>query len=149
MELIKGVRPMTGRDIEAVARLERECFSECWPEGMIRTGLDSRLDTYFVYEDHGRILGYCVIRILADEGEIQRIAVYPECRRQGIARKLMDSMVAFSKGRAVRAITLEVRKSNEGARNLYASYGFVQEAVREGYYHNPAEDAIIMWNREI
>ena len=44
---------------------------------------------------------------------------------------------------------LEVRESNLGARNLYDSYGFRQEAVRKGYYHNPAEDAIIMWNRAI
>lgn len=149
MELIRGVRPMTGRDIEAVALLDQICFSESWPEDMIRSGLDSRLDTYFVYEDHGRLLGYSVIRVLADEGEIQRIAVEPRFRRLGIARKLMDTMVTFSRMRGVRAITLEVRESNEGARKLYDSYGFVQEAVRGGYYHNPAEDAVIMWNRRI
>ena len=125
------------------------CFSEYWSENLIRSGLDSRLDTYFVYQDHDRILGYSIIRVLADEGEIQRIAVYPNYRRQGIARKLMDAMVSFSKTRGVRAIALEVRESNEGARKLYESYGFRQEAVRKGYYHSPQEDAVIMWNREI
>lgn len=149
MELICGVRPMTGQDIGPVADLEQVSFSESWSENLIRSGLDSRLDTYFVYEDHGRILGYGVLRVLADEGEIQRIAVYPHYRRQGIARKLMDAMVAFARTRGVRAIALEVREGNLGARNLYDSYGFRQEAVRKGYYHNPAEDAIIMWNREI
>ena len=73
MELIRGVRPMTGQDIEQVADLEQVCFSESWSENLIRMGLDSRLDTYFVYADHGTILGYAVLRILADEGEIQRI----------------------------------------------------------------------------
>lgn len=77
MELIRGVRPMTARDIEAVTGLEQVCFSEKWSEGLLRSGLDSRLDTYFVYEDHGQVLGYSIIRILADEGEIQRIAVLP------------------------------------------------------------------------
>ena len=91
MELIRGVRPMTGQDIEQVADLEQVCFSESWSENLIRMGLDSRLDTYFVYADHGTILGYAVLRILADEGEIQRIGVYPHYRRQGIARKLMDA----------------------------------------------------------
>ena len=84
MELIRGVRPMTGQDIEQVADLEQVCFSESWSENLIRMGLDSRLDTYFVYADHGAILGYAVVRILADEGEIQRIGVYPNYRRQGI-----------------------------------------------------------------
>lgn len=149
MELIRGVRPMTGQDIEQVSDLERTCFSEYWSENLIRSGLDSRLDTYFVYADHGYILGYAVIRVLGDEGEVQRIAVYPDYRRQGIARKLMDAMVAFSRARRVRAIALEVRESNLGARNLYNSYGFREEAVRKGYYHNPPEDAVIMWNREV
>lgn len=149
MELIRGVRPMTGWDIGQVADLEQVCFSESWSENLIRSGLDSRLDTYFVYVDHGYILGYAIVRILADEGEIQRIAVYPEYRRQGIARKLMDAMVTFARSRGVRAIALEVRESNQGARNLYDSYGFREEAVRRGYYRNPAEDAIVMWNREI
>lgn len=149
MEIITGVRPMDGRDINAVSRLEQACFSENWSENLIRSGLDSRLDTYFVYENHGRILGYCVIRILADEGEIQRIAVEPLYRRMGIARKLMDAMVSFSRSRGVRAIALEVRESNGGARKLYESYGFRQEALRRGYYHNPQEDAVIMWNRGI
>lgn len=149
MELIRGVRPMTGQDIDAVSQLEQECFSESWSRNLICSGLDSRLDTYFVYEDHGDILGYSVIRILADEGEIQRIAVWPNYRRQGIGRKLMDAMVAFSRSRGVRSIALEVRESNAGARKLYESYGFSQEALRRGYYHNPAEDAVIMWNRQI
>ena len=110
MELIRGVRPMTGQDIEQVADLEQVCFSESWSENLIRMGLDSRLDTYFVYADHGAILGYAVVRILADEGEIQRIGVYPNYRRQGIARELMDAMVAFARARGVRAIALEVRQ---------------------------------------
>lgn len=149
MELIRGVRPMTGWDIEQVADLERICFSESWSENLIRSGLDSRLDTYFVYVDHGYILGYAVLRVLADEGEIQRIGVYPDYRRQGIARELMDAMVTFARLKGVRAIALEVRESNLGARSLYDSYGFRQEAVRRGYYRNPSEDAIIMWNRRI
>ena len=63
MELIRGVRPMTGQDIEQVADLEQVCFSESWSENLIRMGLDSRLDTYFVYADHGAILGLGYIPI--------------------------------------------------------------------------------------
>ncbi len=149
MELIRGIRSMKDQDVEQVAELERICFSESWPEHMIRSGLDSSLDTYFIYEDHGQILGYAVLRILADEGEIQRIAVLPLYRGLGIGRKLMDAMTCFSRLKGVRAIALEVRESNQGARSLYRSYGFEEEAVRKEYYHNPTEDAVIMWNRNI
>ena len=61
----------------------------------------------------------------------------------------MDAMVTLPGPEGSGSIALEVRESNLGARNLYDSYGFRQEAVRKGYYHNPAEDAIIMWNRAI
>lgn len=149
MELITGVRPMTDRDIQAVAWLEEVSFSESWSENLIRLGLESKVDTYFVYEEGGRIVGYSVIRLLGDEGEIQRIAVAAQCRGRGIARKLMDTMVAFSRTRGVEILALEVRESNWQARRLYEAYGFRTEAVRAGYYRSPHEDALIMWNRRI
>ncbi len=140
---------MHARDLEAVEALERICFSEPWSAGLLMDGLNSPLDTYFVYELAGVIAGYSVLRILADEGEIQRIGVLPAFRRQGIAGKLMDTMVTFSRKRGVAAIALEVRESNMEARRLYDSYGFRQEAVRRGYYHSPEEDALILWNRRV
>lgn len=140
---------MGAQDLGRVAELERVCFTESWSENLLRSGLDNRLDACLVYEEAGTVLGYCVLRILADEGEIQRIAVDPVFRRQGIARKLMDSMAALARMKGVREVALEVREGNLGARKLYESYGFRQEAVRRGYYHNPTEDAIIMWNRRI
>lgn len=149
MEMIAGVRPMTGRDIGEVVWLEQVCFSESWSEYLICQGLDSKVDTYLVYQENDRVLGYSVIRLLGDEGEIQRIAVDPRHQRRGIARKLMEAMVAFSRARGVGSIALEVRAGNQGARKLYEAYGFRQEAVRRGYYHNPREDALILWNREI
>lgn len=149
MERTGAVRPMRAEDLKSVARLEQTCFSESWSENLLRSGLDNRLDSYLVYEELGTVLGYCVLRTLADEGEIQRIAVDPAFRRQGIARKLMESMAAVARMKGAREVALEVRESNVSARKLYESYGFRQEAVRRDYYCNPAEDAIIMWNRRI
>lgn len=52
-------------------------------------------------------------------------------------------------GKAPVPMSLEVREGNTAARNLYESYGFIQEAVRKSYYHNPTEDALIMWKRDL
>ena len=133
MERTGAVRPMRAEDLESVARLEQTCFSESWSENLLRSGLDNRLDSYLVYEELGTVLGYCVLRTLADEGEIQRIAVDPAFRRQGIARKLMESMAAVARMKGAREVALEVRESNVSARKLYESYGFRQEAVRRDY----------------
>ena len=149
MGMEANVRPMREEDAEQVGELEKRCFSEPWSNHLLLPGLASPFDQYFVYEEKGSVLGYGVIRVLAGEGEIQRIAVLPQHRRRGIGRKLMEAMLLFARKAGVCAIALEVRESNESARNLYVSYGFRPEAVRKGYYHNPAEDAVIMWNRRL
>ena len=114
----------------------------------MEAGIHSPYDVCYVFEQDEQILGYCNLRILAGEGEIQRIAVLPPFRRLGVARKLMDAMVDFAVENKAAAVTLEVRESNRPARNRYESYGFTAEAVRKGYYRNPSEDAVIMWKRK-
>lgn len=141
------IRRMTAADLEAVAELEKLCFTESWSWNLLEAGLSSEFDEYYVFEQQGRILGYCNLRILAGEGEIQRIAVLPTYRRLGVGRKLMEVMEASAREKRVTAVTLEVRESNAAARRMYESFGFAAEAVRKGYYRSPAEDAVIMWKR--
>ena len=76
-----------------------------------------------------------------------RIAVHPELRGRGLSRKLMDQLEETAREKGAEALTLEVRKSNRTAIELYKSYGFRKEAVRKNYYHDPDEDAFIMWRR--
>lgn len=143
------IRRMEERDIPAAAELERICFSESWSAKILESGLHSPYDVYYVFEQDDRILGYCNLRVLAGEGEVQRIAVHPDSRRLGVGRKMMDTMVEYAIRERAYAISLEVREGNLAARNLYESYGFVGEAVRKAYYHNPTEDALIMWKRDL
>lgn len=143
------IRRMEAADLEQVAELEKVCFSESWSYGLLEAGIHSPFDVYYVYEQEGRILGYCNLRLLAGEGEVQRIAVLPDCRRMGLAREMMEVMVDYARENRAAAISLEVRASNLPARNLYEAYGFVEEAVRKGYYRSPSEDALIMWKRDL
>ena len=143
------IRRMEERDIPEVAELERICFSECWSARILESGIHSPYDVYYVFEQDERILGYCNLRVLAGEGEVQRIAVQPDSRRYGVGRKMMDAMVEYAVREGACAMSLEVREGNTAARNLYESYGFVPEAVRKFYYHNPTEDALIMWKRDL
>mgnify|MGYP002591167136 FL=1 len=143
------IRRMEERDLAAVAELEKLCFSENWSYHILESGIHSPYDVYYVFEQEGKIRGYCNLRVLAGEGEVQRIAVHPDSRRLGLGRKMMDAMVEYAIRERAYAISLEVRESNLAARNLYESYGFTAEAVRKGYYRNPSEDAVIMWKRNL
>ena len=143
------LRPMRMEDLLPVAQMEQLCFSDSWSEKLLEDSFSGVLDHWFVAEGQGKILGYCVLRIIAGEGEIQRIAVHPECRKQGIGRKLMEAMVQTAREMGVREMTLEVRCGNQAAVCLYESWGFQKEAVRKDYYHDPLEDGIIMWNHQV
>ena len=91
-----SIRLMEEKDVEQVEELEKQCFSVPWSENILKDGLTGRFDTYLVWEKDGIVAGYCALRVLADEGEIQRIAVLPSWRRHGIAKSLMEAMIPVS-----------------------------------------------------
>lgn len=141
------IRWMLKDDLDAVAELEQLSFSIPWSYENLEQGLSNGLDQYLVWEENGMAAGYINFRILAGEGEIERVAVHPLLRGRGFGRKLMEAMVEYASGQGIRDITLDVRVNNQTAINLYESCGFVKEAIRKDYYREPTEDAIIMWRR--
>ena len=92
----------------------------------------------------GAIVGFAVALVVPPEAELESIGVAAGYQRQGTARRLFESMTAELSRAQVCQIVLEVRESNEPARSLYASLGFVAEGRRPGYYADPVEDAILM-----
>ncbi len=139
------IRRMRPEDLEAVADLEKECFTPSWSFSILESGLFSSYDEYYVFEQDEEVLGYCDLRMLPGEGEIERICVRPDSRRLGVARMLMNEMINSAFWHGAKDISLEVRESNEPARRLYEAFGFVEEGVRKNYYEDPVENAIIMW----
>lgn len=140
------LRKMTAADVEALTAIEQTCFSDAWSECMVRDLADSSWDEVWVLEAE-EILGYINYRFIAGEGELMRIAVLPEYRGHGYSKVLMDAMMEAAAKNQITDLTLEVRAGNESAIGLYKAYGFAEEAVRKKYYHNPTEDALIMWLR--
>lgn len=141
------IRVMEPCDVAEIGAMEQICFGEPWSESLISDSLSNTFDFWCVAEEGGPLCGYACLRVIAGEGEIQRIGVLPEFRRLGYGKKLMDSMVQIARKQKAKALTLEVRMGNHQAINLYKTYGFKAEAVRKEYYRNPAEDALIMWRR--
>jgi ribosomal-protein-alanine N-acetyltransferase len=76
---------------------------------------------------------------------VTNVGVLPEYRGLGIGELLMRSLMAAAKTRGAKKMTLEVRKSNYIAQNLYSKLGFEPIGIRRGYYLDDREDAVIMW----
>jgi ribosomal-protein-alanine N-acetyltransferase len=73
------------------------------------------------------------------------VAVLPEYRGEGIGELIMRTLMAIAKKYGAEKMTLEVRKSNYVAQNLYSKLGFEPRGIRRGYYADNKEDAVIMW----
>lgn len=137
--------PMNADHLDEVAELERICFSTPWSRNMLAEELDNMLSAFLVaLDDRDRVVGYAGVQVILDEGYITNIAVRPECRRQGIAAKLLKVFMDFAKANQLSFLTLEVRASNYDAIALYGSRGFRSMGRRKNYYEHPREDALIM-----
>ena len=137
--------PMNGDHLDEVAELERICFSTPWSRNMLAEELDNALSAFLVaLDESGKVVGYAGVQVVLDEGYITNIAVRPECRRQGIAGKLLQVFLDFAQAHQLAFLTLEVRASNYDAIALYGSRGFRSVGRRKNYYEHPKEDAIIM-----
>ena len=143
MDNIK-IRPMTKEDAKELSKLDEVSFSVPWSENQFKGEAENEIATYFLATVDEKIVGYIGYWNVLNEGNITNIAVLPEYRRQKIASKLLEYAIKNAIAENLSLMTLEVRKSNEPAKNLYAKFGFESLGIRKDYYHKPLEDAVIM-----
>jgi ribosomal-protein-alanine N-acetyltransferase len=138
------IRPARHTDLQRIAELERDCFSDPWsPEGIAEL-LASPHGIAVVFDVNGRVEAYAFGRVLAGSAEILNLAVAPDHRRHGIARRILASALEHFRARQADEVFLEVRESNTAARGLYAGLGFRPTGMRRAYYRHPTEDAIVL-----
>ncbi len=141
-----GIRPATVDDVPALAAIEQQCFAIPWSAAALLSDLrDNPLARFWVaVRPDGAIAGYASCWQVFDQGQINNIAVRPADRRQGIARLLLATLIDWARSAGLAALDLEVRVSNQAARQLYQAAGFGEAGLRRGYYADNGEDAIIM-----
>ena len=132
---------MNESHVSAVAELERQNFSEPWPEIAVRSELTNKLSLWLVALEGDTVVGYVGSQTVLGEADMMNIAVADTHRRRGIARMLVEELI-----RQLDAyqLTLEVRASNAPAIALYEKLGFTHVGLRKNYYHKPKEDALIL-----
>ena len=98
----------------------------------------------WIAEVDGAVAGYLISWLVADELHIGNIAVAPELRAKGIGAALLEFALEHARESGVALATLEVRMSNDPAISLYHKFGFLDVAIRKGYYSDNGEDALVM-----
>ncbi len=143
------IDPLNPDDLPAVMDIERDSFLSPWNVGMFIRELASAHSVCLAarMQERGEsvLAGYLIFWIILDEAHLHNLAVKKEYRGRGIAGKMLGTMRDLAAKNGVTAQTLEVRKSNSVAINLYRKCGFVVKGVRPHYYTDTDEDALIMW----
>ena len=143
-------------DLDALIALEIECHSHPWSARGLRDALVPGtgrrgilvLRGPWTPDDARRgIRAYCATEVVADEVHIHNLAVAPEARRRGLARRLLALALEIAARHGARTAHLEVREGNAAARALYRAAGFTEDGRRRDYYSSPTEDAILLSRR--
>ena len=138
------IRRSIPADTAAIAELEKEIFSDPWSESAFSYELRNPLSLWLVAVDGDLVVGYVGSQTVIDESDMMNIAVHPDHRRRGVAEALVERLSDALRLRGSKALTLEVRVSNEASIRLYEKLGFSQVGRRPNYYRNPKEDALIL-----
>jgi [ribosomal protein S18]-alanine N-acetyltransferase len=139
------IRKMTLDDLEQVVAIDQVSFSLPWPARSFQFELtDNPASRCWVTELDRRVIAMLVGWLIVDELHVATIATHPEFRGQGIGRNLLLHALRSAKEDGAVKSFLEVRESNDLAREMYRSFGFVEDGRRKEYYKDNAEDAILM-----
>lgn len=132
--------------------IEVVAFAHPWSTELFRRELDHDWSTILVLveplaaaEGAGeRIVGFVIYWLVYDEVHILNVATHPKERRRGIARLLLEEVIARARAANASMLTLEARRSNEAALSLYRQAGFHAVGIRAKYYADENEDAVVM-----
>ena len=140
-------RKMTLEDIDQVYLIEEEAFTIPWTKEAFEHEMTTNLYSYYILAETEakEIIGYCGMWIVMDECHITNVAVAERMRGKKIGEGLMREAIRIVLEQKVVLMTLEVRVTNDVAKNLYHKLGFKDGGIRKNYYTDTREDALVMW----
>jgi ribosomal-protein-alanine N-acetyltransferase len=144
------IAPMSAHDLLEVVEIEETTGLSRWgwdsyhaelsrPEAIMLVARRLTPDA-----DGKKLHGFFAARLGAGELHINNIGVRERERKKGIGGELLRRGLELGGRRGALAVFLEVRAGNAAAQLLYASQGFEVVGRRRNYYHDPAEDALVM-----
>jgi ribosomal-protein-alanine N-acetyltransferase len=138
------IRTLTYGDLPAVIEIERRAFPTPWSLAMFVLELSKESGLCLAALRGGVLVGYTVCARYDLDWHVMNVAVEPALQRQGIASELLGELYRRADDEHAR-FTLEVRRTNEAAIELYLRDGFRIAGMRRRYYQDNGEDALIMW----
>ncbi len=138
--------PLTPARLDALMPIEQAAYSHPWTRGNFIDALAAGYQAQLLVAG-AEILGYFVAMPGVQEAHLLNITVAPAFQRQGWAHVMLDALALWARGQGAQWLWLEVRASNERARQVYEAHGYSQVGRRKNYYpatDGAREDALVM-----
>jgi ribosomal-protein-alanine N-acetyltransferase len=129
-------------DVEALLKIEEECFEYPYDRAVFEAMLRSRGCTTLLAKALGNPMGYVAFDKRGWIGTILSVGVAKQFRHRGVGEYLMSQALRMLKEAGVQRVVLQVSVKNSVARRLYEKLGFKAEGLLRGYYRGK-EDAIL------
>ena len=136
MSAAATIRPAQVEDLPAVYRLGLRCYEvldkpyNYWSVREVADHFEQEPGLCFVAEEADVVVGFVLgaesYEILEDTGHLEWIAVAPEHRRSGLARRLIDTLLEALRARGRKEVVADVSSANEASRGLFARAGFAE-----------------------
>jgi ribosomal-protein-alanine N-acetyltransferase len=143
------IRPMLKEDVPFVHHLDTISFSLPWSQRSLsyEVSQNAGARTWVAEIEQAmvnRIIGMMVLWLILDKAHIATLAVHPDFRRRGVARKIMITALNAVFHEGARSSYLEVRAGNQAALQMYKELGYEVMGNRSHYYHDNQEDALLL-----
>ena len=141
---------MKRRHVRSVLDIEQQVFPRPWSAALYLSEIaQPATRIYLVASVDGAVVAYSGCMIVAGEAHITTVGVDPTWQGRHVGMRIVYEIVTEARRRGATALTLEVRVSNDRAKELYRRFGFVPAGIRKGYYAEVNEDAIVMWAYDV
>ena len=134
------IEPGDADRIDSVMNVMDRAFGDRFGEAWTRSQLSGILPmngvflTLAVDRELENVVGFSLVRTVAEESELLLIAVLPKEQKRGVGGLLLDHFIATAREDGVRRVHLEVRDGNR-AIGMYRAAGFSPVGRRRNYYH--------------
>lgn len=140
------LRAMYSAHLAQVAALEGRAYDHPWSERIFADCLRAGYSAWVWVDQDDTVVAHAVMTLAVGEAHLLNLCVDPAWRRLGLARGMLEHLIAVARAADSTLMLLEVRVSNLAAQKLYNAYGFREIGRRKAYYpaREGREDAIVL-----
>tara|TARA_B100000700_G_scaffold8795_1_gene9078 strand:- start:195 stop:689 length:495 start_codon:yes stop_codon:yes gene_type:complete len=122
--------------LDACLEIDRKSFKGLWTKSQWERELSDpkRISLGAIDLDTKKLLSLCSAWLVLDEIQLTSIAVHPKHFRKGLGKFILSNLIKHPMCVKSNQIYLEVKETNEPAKALYKSMGFIKKGHRSNFY---------------